>query len=393
MINEFLNKLIMVSGQKGRRELDEVIIEEIRKYDIAKVDDKVYETELLEFKTQVEIWCRNKKEKMTATKFRNWLQEANTKACASVVRSLFERCTQKFVRTGTQFSDSEVSRLQNKLSNKRAVHLRSDAFTLCSVLLLECLDTSKCMFVTLESLQSDKSMLLHAWFGGEWECLIVFCDSTVQQNDISDTCHKIYEFIKHGQSSKRAIILTACSVQQITDFVPMEHKLKLEQLSNESQEIVLDKKIDFQGCEVTIKSVLQRHGNVQHVLGPQLITDLITEETPVNIGGRLHVNKGYYAPRVLERNTFLLSNVLQKSHDVFAVSGTTQKDLLKIVHPGKTVETVWAEGINLRDFTQDMSGRVFLLSDKDANSSFLAIGKKLEGKPLHWVEFNNGDLL
>jgi len=50
-----------------------------------------------------------------------------------------------------------------------------------------------------------------------------------------------------------------------------------------SQEIVLDKKMDFQGCEVTLRSVLQRHGNVENVLGLELVTDLITGETLVNI--------------------------------------------------------------------------------------------------------------
>jgi hypothetical protein len=50
---------------------------------------------------------------------------------------------------------------------------------------------------------------------------------------------------------------------------------------------VLDKTIDFQGCEVTMRSVLQRHGNVQHVLGPVLVTDLLTKGTPINTGGRL----------------------------------------------------------------------------------------------------------
>jgi hypothetical protein len=303
MINEFLNKLIMVIGQKGRRELDEVIIEEIRKHDIAKADNEVHKTELLEFKTQVENWCRNKKENITATKFRNWLQEANTKACASVVRSSYERCKQQFVRTGINFSESEISRLQTELSIKPAVHLRSDALTLCSILLLDCLPQSKCIFVTFESLQSDKNMLLHAWLGGEWEWLVVFCDSTVQQSDISDTCTKIYEFIKRGHSSKRAIILTACSVQQITNFVPIEHKFKFEQLSDVSKEIVLDKKIDFQGYEVPMRSLLQPGSSVQHVLGPELVEDLITKETLVKIGGTLQVHEGYYVPRKLERRS------------------------------------------------------------------------------------------
>ena len=85
--------------------------------------------------------------------------------------------------------------------------------------------------------------------------------------------------------------------------------------------------------------------------------------------------------------------MLQNTNDVFAVSGTTEKNLLKIVISDKTVEEVWSEDINRIDFTQDMRSRIFLLLTKDVKSSFLAIGEKLKGKTLHWVEFKNGDLL
>jgi len=69
--------------------------------------------------------------------------------------------------------------------------------------------------------------------------------SVIQQSDISVTCHEIFEFIKRGPSSKRAIIQIAYPVQQISDFVSMEHILNSEQLSVALLAIVLDKKIEF----------------------------------------------------------------------------------------------------------------------------------------------------
>jgi hypothetical protein len=260
--------------------------------------------------------------------------------------------------------------------------LRSDALALCSTLLLDCLDTSKCIFVNFESLQSSKNTLLHAWLGGYWEWLIVFCDSAVRESDISDTCNKMNEMIKSVHSTKRVTILTAFSVQQISNFDPVEHKFNFEQLSKESQEMVLDKTIHFQGCEVMMRSVLHQHGNVQHVLGPELVIDLITEGTAVNIGGRLKENEGYYTPRTLQKKNILDPDVLKKSNDVFAVSGTKGEDLLRNIPSGKTVER-FCRGDNSIDFTQDMRGRIFLLSDGDAKNSFPAIAEKIQGKTLH----------
>jgi hypothetical protein len=396
MINEFLEKLIMVISQKGQQKLDKVIYKEIKKRDEIKVCREVNEQVIRYFKMRLETWWRNKNEKMTPETLRNWLQEAKTKACASVVRSLFKSCTKTLVGTGMRFSDSEISQLQTELSDKRAVHLRSDALTLCSILLPDCLDTTKCIFVTFESLQSNKDMLLYAWLGGHWGWLVVFCDSTVQQSDISDTCLEIYEIIKRGPSSKHAIILTLCSVQQISNFVPIEHEFNFEQLSVESQGIVLDKKIDFQGCEVTMRSVLEQHGNVEHVLGHELVTDMITEETPVNIGGRLYINEGYYAPRALERRLWLDWNVLWSTNtysNVFAVSRMKEKDLTERLPSGKAVESTSSKELYVRDLTKDTSIRIFLLAYSDVENSFLEICERLEGKSLHWLDFKNGDLL
>jgi ankyrin repeat protein len=47
----------------------------------------------------------------------------------------------------------------------------------------------------------------------------------------------------------------------------------------------------------------------------------------------------------------------------------------------------------MTDYTLDMSSRIFLLSYQDAETTFMEICKIFEGKSLHWVEFNNGNLL
>jgi hypothetical protein len=81
-------------------------------------------------------------------------------------------------------------------------------------------------------------------------------------------------------------------VQKTDYFFNIEHKFKFEQLSDAAKATVLDKAIDFQVCKVTMRSVFERHSNVEHVLGPELVTKMITKETPINIGGRLQKNEG-----------------------------------------------------------------------------------------------------
>ena len=400
MINEFLGKLIMVIGQKGESELDEVVKEEIRKQNSVTFGPKVNETELLHFEKKVENWWKNRNEEMTSDSIRNWLQEAKTTACTPVVSSLFKNCTRKLVGTGMRFSDSEISLLQAELPNNRAVHLRSDALTLCSILLLDSLDTSKCIFVTFESLQSNKNRLRQAWLGGHWEWLIVLCDSTVVQRDISETCFEISENITRANSSKRVIILTAGSVPRITDFVLINHEFKFEQLSKKSQEIVLDKTIDFQGCEVTMRSVLQRHGNVEHVLGPELVTDLITEGTAVNIGGTLQENTEHYETRAFKRKIWLSLAIL-KTHniypDIIAVSGMEMSDLIDIIPSDEEVGYFYFDEDSVNGNSKQLNNvfrkRFIVLKGRNMKSSFLKLCQIKKQETLHWLKYKDGKLL
>ena len=245
-------------------------------------------------------------------------------------------------------------------------------------------------------------MLLYAWLGGHWEWLIVFCDSTVQHSDISQTCLTISEIIRNDPSTKRVIILTLCSVQQISNFVPLEHKFNFEQLSELSQEIVLDKKIDFQGCEVTMRSVLQRHGNVQHVLGPELVTDLITEGTAVNIGGTLQVNKDYYAVRLLERKVYLRLDILKDVdllRHVFVVSGMRENDLSEFVPSGQTVQTISYSCKNgvLCDTSSDTDSprevRFIRIEGNDLETCYSVLCMMHSEKTVHWVQFKYRNFL
>jgi hypothetical protein len=58
---------------------------------------------------------------------------------------------------------------------------------------------------------------------------------------------------------------------------------------------------------------------VEHVLGTEPFTDLLTEKTPVNRRVRMHVNKNCYAVRDLERKVLLHPDVLQHPNAVDAL--------------------------------------------------------------------------
>ena len=98
----------------------------------------------------------------------------------------------------------------------------------------------------------------------------------------------------------------------------------------------------------SLYAALQLHDNVQHVLGPELFTDMVTEGTALNIGGRLQANTNNNAVRILETKILLLLKFLRKANDVVALGGKRREDLPDIVTLDKTVESFCMEGIYMK---------------------------------------------
>jgi len=179
-------------------------------------------------------------------------------------------------------------------------------------------------------------------------------------------------------------------VQKIGHFFTTDHKFKFEELSEESQNKLLDKKIYFQGCEVKLRSVLQRHGNVEHVLGPELVTDMITEETAVNIGGKLQENTGSYAPRRLKRKIYLRLEVLQNPDiygEVFVVSGMTKEEIFKIVPLFESLENFSKVGQGEQIHDKNTDSTFIFPQAENGKFSFSKLCEKYQGKESHWLKY------
>jgi hypothetical protein len=78
---------------------------------------------------------------------------------------------------------------------------------------------------------------------------------------------------------------------------------------------------------------------------------------------------------------------------MFAVSGMEVKELAAIVPAGQTVECIDQQNIQHTDFTQDTCSRFIVLPEADAEICFRKLCKKHGERTLHWVQFNNGNLL
>jgi len=71
----------------------------------------------------------------------------------------------------------------------------------------------------------------------------VFCDSTFQPTDISNTYLDICSHIKSLPLNKHLIIQNQLSVQKIDGLSPIDYKFQFEHISKKSQEMVLQKTV------------------------------------------------------------------------------------------------------------------------------------------------------
>ena len=142
---------------------------------------------LLHLQKQLVNCSRNRKENMRLETLRKWLQEAKTQ--------VFFRLSEASLRAARRSSSAQEWSFPTVKSRGFRPNCPTNAqFTWgqmhshCSILLLDCLDTSKSVFVTFESLQSNQNILLNAWLGGHWEGLL--CSASQQFGKVT--------FQKHG---------------------------------------------------------------------------------------------------------------------------------------------------------------------------------------------------
>jgi hypothetical protein len=226
------------------------------------------------------------------------------------------------------------------------------------------------------------------------------CDLRSLEINVSNECLNTFG-MKLKALNKCLIIMTPRSAEQLQGFSLIDRKFEFKTLSNESQEIFLEKKVEFQGHKLTVKSILQENGVLKRALetlgplGADKVLRLVTEET-VQLGGTLPTNTGYYEPRVLEKELWLQLDVLRNPDsypDKFAVSGMEVNDLAAVVPAGETVQYIDQQNMHNTDFTQDTCSRFIVLSEADAEICFLEFCKKHRERTLHWVQFKNGNLL
>jgi uncharacterized membrane protein YgcG len=305
---------------------------------------------------------------MTPEMFRTWMHKAKTEHFTSLVQSLVNgRFIAKLVvRNEIMFSDSAIMDLQSKICFTRAIHLRSKATALCGKLLLDWLMRPKyhhyfkdrSIFISVKDLlninrrdnTNSKQMLLrvmNAWLGGHWKWLVVFCESTIYCRYLLYICFDtISDMIRTLPRLLKGVIIVNDSCIPIRDgFVSIKYEFSFDQLTRQSQELILKKKVDFQGCEVPVGSKLLEQDdsssssvgsssssgsssggssgggsgsdsssssstNIQHILGPDLVSELTTPGTTVNIVGQLHpLNMASYKPNVLERKIWIVLTI------------------------------------------------------------------------------------
>jgi hypothetical protein len=144
---------------------------------------------------------------------------------------------------------------------------------------------------------------------------------------------------------------------------------------------------------------------VEHVLGPELVTDLITEGTAVNIGGRLQPNTDHYEPRVFKSKIWLTVDILRNRDtypDIFAVSGMEENDLVGILSSDEEVGNFCFDKEHVTEKSTEhydvLEKRFIVLEDRNLKASFAKLcvihNQEIHSrKTVHWLKYKDGKLL
>lgn len=155
---------------------------------------------------------------------------------------------------------------------------------------------------------------------------------------------------------------------------------------------ILGEKVNFQGQDVTVSSLLGEA--IQPEIEPLLRAfreALSTGKRPI-IGGGCASDAGYYAPRTLQRKTYVRGDIFRhrtsKLSTAIAVSGMTRQQLQEAVTPGESIRQ-FDEGSGV----ETAGPRFILLDNLTAAQNYSDLCKRAGNfKAIHWLSNEPGGL-
>ncbi|PNF16237.1 hypothetical protein B7P43_G14914, partial [Cryptotermes secundus] len=433
LCTEFLRKVKIFHCQSNEKSLETLIKEELR--EACQTSDqcknsiyKIFQEFLMQW------WERKGNTEWLSKRSRVWqsVKENIIKKIKLEAKAELEE-TQGY---GIRFNKQHIKRLADTIKHSSFLNIITDTNvgSISKLQIYEALNSICCknsLFVSLKSLLKRRKEILNIWPCKWSTVLVIDCTRGSDRVDVNVT-NILLDYLR--KPHKQLILISQRKNQNFASHLHQNlgHICKYDEysddcnlldLDDESQEQILEKTVNFQGKELSLKELIGNdpHENVKRNIDSHVMSLLLSSDKKYNIGKNLGEPSDFYVPRSLDHRIYLNEHIMRTidNANTFVVTGVEAHQLRNYLPAGEKICKFKfhsrkncscfkvVNGFTTSDFNAKLGDEKkrhnMWQSSKPENVRFIILGEKhpeidfsvlkdLYSK-VHWVQMKDGSFL
>jgi ankyrin repeat protein len=397
LYKKFLNNLKMHTGHANGEKLLQFIKKEIA---IAcATTDGDTDAICTKFISKITNWWENKHTFLDESEkfWKEIMQER-----VSAVSRMSQAKIYELDSLNIMFNESTVASLKSLISSEHAVHIvpQGNETILSSLKVyqaIKCVQSESFIITDLHNLMLHQDIILKFWETKLCGCLVLEQDKETSGN-VRSLCENVTRILKEKANKK--LILIGPKNCTIASNISSNNALKvcfdsciLEHFNAESENLLLNRVIEFQGHNITLDSLLNEGSSLKGAVCSDLLC-LLAKKKELKIGQKLVKKIDYYIPRILRRQIHVsdsskLMNDESPGH-VLAISGMSQEELCKLL-PSSDTTIPAAEWPFCSTELMPINYRILEFRDFERDGAFQKLSAMYEC--IHWFHNKDGKLI
>jgi ankyrin repeat protein len=397
LYKDFFNNLKINTGHADEEKLCQLIKKEI---EIAfETTDEDTEAMYTEYITHITNWWGKENYFLNESEtFWNKIKQDRVSAVSSMSQAKIDELDSLNI----SFNESVVTTLTSVISSEHAVHIIPDGNeTILSTLkvyqAMKCVQTEVFIITDLDNLLAHQDVILKFWETKFCGCVVVEQNKDTSGN-VTKLCENITRILK--EKAVKRFVLIGPKNCTIASNVSSHHTLRvysdscsLKDFNIESEDLFLNRAVEFQGYTVTLDSLLNNDSSLKSSVCNDILC-LIAKKKELKIGKKLREKIDYYVPRTLKRQIHVtdISKVLDDKSPghVLAISSMSREELCKFLPSSDATIAVAEWPFYSTELTPSSNG-IIEFRDFERDGAFQKLSALYEC--IHWFHNEDGKLI
>jgi len=422
LYKKFLKEVKIFQSQSNEKSFRELIKKELQ--DACKASAFVANSIYTKFEEGFSKWCEKVGNVVWLKKDSQLWQDVE-KYLIGEVNNISGPELQDFVECGIRFNEEHLQSVCDAIKHNSYLNIatNSNIRNLSKLKTYQALITlgyTNSLFIGLKSLMIRRQEVRKLW-PCKWSAVLVIdCDcegdvadillgilqETVDREQSADNCNdnEVETLVGILQKYQQKVILISTRYTKFAasfqgklrnNYEKFEDNCDMSDLDKESQNIILQRTVNFQGINVALQTLVGTEPPecIKRLIDSDVMSILLSNEHKLCVGRQLSDLTQCYVPRVLQHHIYLKEDILKLTDNAttFAVSGLQADELKKYLPDGEKICEFQYNEIERNysfNIVSDYS-KIGLSSESEVMKSHPKVGQKIKSDIVKSVNLVN----